>query len=545
MYAAFPEKEGPTWLVLRGQGGEEIALAVAPAPGGTRVRASTLLFDQPVDRFLSTLPSAAGAVPRERHAAGAGDGGGRVGRGAARASRPPPRWASSSARRSTATRVTRDPDGYLVKFRGAELPTSRARWPTRAWCRTAPSSCSPPAAAGPLTRARGGLACRAPQADALRRRLPRLRRRRPAGARHLVGRTGLLVAGAVLFLAAGVVLLVLAAAPAPAGRDRRGPTELRDETEALRRLLEALTWPFRSSPIPTASATIPGRTIPRRRRGCAVLLERARRRRHGRRASRRRPPARRAAARGASRRATCASLEAMSARGGGALFLDTILNDASWARGARRRRRGARRGGPRARRARPCLRRRAPAGPPRAGAQGMGFCLVNNVVVAARHAQRGGPRAGADRRLGRAPRERHPGAGRARRHASASSRCTSTRGIPGTGMADERGVGNVFNVPRGPRLPARALRRATCGTRSSRRRRTGRRTWCWSPPGSTPCPAIRSAGFTLEPEHYADLTRRLRERLPRRADRRPARGRLRARPARRRARWRTAGAAGL
>jgi hypothetical protein len=56
MYAAFPEKEGPTYLVLRGQGGEEIAFAALPAPGGTRVRASTLLFDQAVDRFLSTLP---------------------------------------------------------------------------------------------------------------------------------------------------------------------------------------------------------------------------------------------------------------------------------------------------------------------------------------------------------------------------------------------------------------------------------------------------------------------------------------------------------
>jgi hypothetical protein len=55
--AAFPEKEGPTWLTLRGQGGEEIAIAVAPAPGGTRVRGSTLLFDQPLDRFLSTLPA--------------------------------------------------------------------------------------------------------------------------------------------------------------------------------------------------------------------------------------------------------------------------------------------------------------------------------------------------------------------------------------------------------------------------------------------------------------------------------------------------------
>jgi hypothetical protein len=57
MQAAFPEKEGPTFLTLRGQGGEEIAIAVMPAPAGTRVRASTLLFDQPVDRFLSTLPT--------------------------------------------------------------------------------------------------------------------------------------------------------------------------------------------------------------------------------------------------------------------------------------------------------------------------------------------------------------------------------------------------------------------------------------------------------------------------------------------------------
>lgn len=56
--AAFPEKEGPTWLTLRGQGGEEIALGVATGAAGTRVRASTLLFDQAVGRFLSTLPAA-------------------------------------------------------------------------------------------------------------------------------------------------------------------------------------------------------------------------------------------------------------------------------------------------------------------------------------------------------------------------------------------------------------------------------------------------------------------------------------------------------
>jgi hypothetical protein len=58
MQAAFPEKEGPGYLTLRGQGGEEVAIAVSAAPAGTRVRASTLLFDQALDRFLSTLPTA-------------------------------------------------------------------------------------------------------------------------------------------------------------------------------------------------------------------------------------------------------------------------------------------------------------------------------------------------------------------------------------------------------------------------------------------------------------------------------------------------------
>ncbi len=56
--AAYPEREGPSYLVLRGQGGEEIAFAVSSTPEGTRIRASTLLFDQAIDRFFSTLPVA-------------------------------------------------------------------------------------------------------------------------------------------------------------------------------------------------------------------------------------------------------------------------------------------------------------------------------------------------------------------------------------------------------------------------------------------------------------------------------------------------------
>ena len=54
--AAFLEKEGPRYAVFRGQGGEELALAVFEASGGTRVKASTLLFDQMIGRFFSTLP---------------------------------------------------------------------------------------------------------------------------------------------------------------------------------------------------------------------------------------------------------------------------------------------------------------------------------------------------------------------------------------------------------------------------------------------------------------------------------------------------------
>jgi hypothetical protein len=55
--AAFVEKEGPRFVVLRGQGGEEVAMSAwSDGDGRTRIRASTLFFDQAVDRFFSTLP---------------------------------------------------------------------------------------------------------------------------------------------------------------------------------------------------------------------------------------------------------------------------------------------------------------------------------------------------------------------------------------------------------------------------------------------------------------------------------------------------------
>ncbi len=56
--SAFVEQEGPQFVVLRGQGGAEVVIHVTPLPetGQSRVRASTLFFDQGVDRFFSTLP---------------------------------------------------------------------------------------------------------------------------------------------------------------------------------------------------------------------------------------------------------------------------------------------------------------------------------------------------------------------------------------------------------------------------------------------------------------------------------------------------------
>jgi hypothetical protein len=56
--AAFVEKSGPRFVVLRGQGGEEVVFSAWDDGGVTRVRASTLFFDQAVDRFFSTLPLA-------------------------------------------------------------------------------------------------------------------------------------------------------------------------------------------------------------------------------------------------------------------------------------------------------------------------------------------------------------------------------------------------------------------------------------------------------------------------------------------------------
>lgn len=58
IYAAFLEKQGPNWMSLRGQGGEEIIVAATEENGGTSVTASSYMFDAQVAQFLASLPPA-------------------------------------------------------------------------------------------------------------------------------------------------------------------------------------------------------------------------------------------------------------------------------------------------------------------------------------------------------------------------------------------------------------------------------------------------------------------------------------------------------
>ena len=205
------------------------------------------------------------------------------------------------------------------------------------------------------------------------------------------------------------------------------------------------------------------------------------------------------------------TLEAMSARGGGVLFLDTILNASSWsallgATGAVLAAVDHAHSG----RGHAFAAVRPPGHHALAG-KGMGFCLVNNVVVAARYARRAGRT-----RVLIVDWDVHHGNGtQALVESDPTVRYVSLHQhpwYPGTGMADERGVGNVFNVPRGPGLAASLyvddLWAAIMAAGAD-----------WEPDlilvsaGFDAMAGDPLGGFTLEPRHYAELTRRLRERF--------------------------------
>ncbi len=154
----------------------------------------------------------------------------------------------------------------------------------------------------------------------------------------------------------------------------------------------------------------------------------------------------------------------------------------------------------------------APVRPPghhATAARAMGFCLINNVVVAARWALDEGGVA----RVLIVDWDVHHGNGTQDLvEADPRIRYVSLHQwplYPGTGREEERGVGNIFNVPRPPGLPAdvyvvdlvAAVERATDG---------------WVPElmlisaGFDAMAGDPLAGFTLEPEDFGALVHRFR-----------------------------------
>ncbi len=205
-------------------------------------------------------------------------------------------------------------------------------------------------------------------------------------------------------------------------------------------------------------------------------------------------------------------LEAMSHTGGGVISLDTVASPGSWeavlgAVGAVTAALHHAHSG--SSHAFAAIR---PPGHHALAQRAMGFCLVNNVVVAARQAQR----------LGRGrvlviDWDVHHGNGtQALVETDPTVRYVSLHQhpwYPGTGMAEERGVGNVFNVPRGPGAPAQLYVEDLWAAIAAAIRD-------WPPEivllsaGYDAMTGDPLGGFTLEAEDFARLTLRLRDALP-------------------------------
>jgi acetoin utilization deacetylase AcuC-like enzyme len=204
------------------------------------------------------------------------------------------------------------------------------------------------------------------------------------------------------------------------------------------------------------------------------------------------------------------SLETIAARGGGALDADTFLGPSSWESALASAgvalaavERGMAEG--------TAFAATRPPGHHALATQAMGFCFLNNVVIAARHAQALGCA-----RVLIVDWDVHHGNGtQALVEADPTIRFVSMHQYPwypGTGAADERGVGNVFNVPRSGGLPRATYVRDLLTTVD-----VALADW-------RPDALLVSAGFdslagdplgefTLEPEDIATWTTALRERM--------------------------------
>jgi acetoin utilization deacetylase AcuC-like enzyme len=202
-------------------------------------------------------------------------------------------------------------------------------------------------------------------------------------------------------------------------------------------------------------------------------------------------------------------LVAVAARGGGRLDPDTVMNAASFTAAAHA-------AGAAVAAAESALAGTAafalvrPPGHHALADRAMGFCLLNNVVVAARVALE---RHGLERVLIVDWDVHHGNGTQALVERDPRVRYVSLHQwplYPGTGREDERGVGNVFNVPRPPGLPREAyvdalddaVRRATVG---------------WAPQlllisaGFDALAGDPLAGFTLEPADFTTWVTRWRE----------------------------------
>ncbi len=203
-------------------------------------------------------------------------------------------------------------------------------------------------------------------------------------------------------------------------------------------------------------------------------------------------------------------LAALADRGGGALDADTFLGPRSWesvlaSAGVAL---GAVEQGLKAGSAFGITR---PPGHHALAARGMGFCFLNNVVLAARHAQALGCA-----RVLIVDWDVHHGNGtQALVERDPSIRFVSMHQYPwypGTGAAEERGVGNVFNIPRPGGLPrAVYVRDFLAGVDAALER--------WQPDillvsaGFDSLAGDPLGEFTLEPDDIAHWTTALRERM--------------------------------
>jgi acetoin utilization deacetylase AcuC-like enzyme len=203
-------------------------------------------------------------------------------------------------------------------------------------------------------------------------------------------------------------------------------------------------------------------------------------------------------------------LEQLAAAGGGALDADTVMGPRSWdaalaAAGVALQavEQGIAHG--------TAFGATRPPGHHALADRAMGFCFVNNVVAAARHAQRLG-----HARVLIVDWDVHHGNGtQALVERDASIRFVSMHQYPwypGTGAAAERGVGNVFNVPRPPGLPRATYVRDLLAAVDAAL--TG-----WRPDlllvsaGFDSLAGDPLGGFTLEPEDVMQWTTALRERV--------------------------------